>query len=156
MPDAPGQRVMHGKGVPSRQMQGKESGKWNEAQREKLAQWRSERYAVRQPMKNDVVMRSKAGEPVVDLFADPELHLCAKWYGPGGVCENAFMKDWGEEGLCWCNPPFSRLQEVVQKIVDDRAQVILIMPHWTNYQWFEDVQPYVVRKYFYKKGTLFF
>ena len=97
MPDAPGQRVMHEKGVPSRQMQGKESGKWNEAQREKLAQWRSERYAVRQPMKNDVVMRLKAGEPVVDLFADPELHLCAKWYGPGGVCENAFMKDWGGE-----------------------------------------------------------
>ena len=152
--DAPEQREMHGKGVPSQRRRGEEN--LTPAQKKRLREFKTERYAVRLPMKNDILLRLKVGEPTIDLFADQELHMCPRWFGHGGEHLNSFEMDWGREELGWCNPPFSRLQEVVQKIVDDRAKVILIMPHWTSNQWFHDIQPYVQRKYFYKKGTLFF
>ena len=125
-------------------------------QRRKIKKVLDERYSVRKPMMNEIIMRLQAGEPTVDLLADRELHMCPRWYGKGGEQLDAFAEDWGKEELCWCNPPFSAMQEVVDKLIRDRARSILIMPHWRSQDWFQDVQPYVKKTYFYKKKTLLF
>ena len=55
---------------------------------------RQERYAVRKPIFNDVMIRlagrgGQALRPKVDAFADHELHLCGRWWGPGSEVPNA-------------------------------------------------------------------
>lgn len=118
---------------------------------------RTERYMVRRPMVNDIIMRLNTRTPTVDGFGDAELHVWPRWWGPGSSeCEDAFSMYWGSEPLLWLNPPFTLLDRVVQKLMADRGTAILVMPHWQN-QWFYDaVKPFVVRKQFYKAGTMLF
>ena len=115
-----------------------------------------ERYAVRRPIFNDILTRLGAPEPSVDAFADAELHLLSKWWGPGSSTPDSFAADWSSEELLWCNPPFSRLQDVVDKIIKEEARGILILPHWSNQKYFQDIQKYIVKKFLYPVGTRFF
>jgi hypothetical protein len=48
-----------------------------------VRRYKSERYAVRKPVMNDMLMRLHCGKPQVDCFADSQLHVCDKWWGPG-------------------------------------------------------------------------
>jgi hypothetical protein len=118
---------------------------------------RTERYMVRRPMVNDIIMRLNTRIPTVDGFGDAELHVWPRWWGPGSSeCEDAFSVHWGSEPLLWLNPPFTLLDKVVEKLMADCGTAILVMPHWQN-QWFYDaVKPFVVRKQFYKTGTMLF
>ena len=68
--------------------------------------YHTERYAVRRPMYNDIVLRMGVGYPQVDLFADRELHLCDVWCGHGSeFAPDAMACDWVGGRLKWCNPP---------------------------------------------------
>jgi len=107
-------------------------------------------------MMSDIILRLKYGWPSVDVFADCQIHVCERWWGPGSLLPDAFTVHWGSEPLLWLNPPFTLLNRVVSKLKSDRAVGILIMPHWTNQPFFEEVKPYIVRKYFYRKGTMMF
>ena len=40
--------------------------------------------------------------------------------------------------------------------MNDQAGAVLMMPHWADQPFFKEVQPYIVRKYWYRKGTLMF
>ena len=53
-------------------------------------------------------------------------------------------------------PPFSMLTAVIRKILRDKAVAVVIMPHWKNQPFFQEVQPYIVRKHYYPKNTLMF
>ena len=53
-------------------------------------------------------------------------------------------------------PPFSLLDEVVEKIRNDGAKAVLIMPQWEGHRFFEEVQPMIFRKHIYPKGTRVF
>ena len=109
-------------------------------------QYKTESYAVRRPLWNDIIMRLGGEVPSVDAFAEKKLHLLEKWWGPGSQCPDAFKKRWSQERLLWCNAPFSMLAEVVKKIREDRARAILVVPNWTNQKWFEDLQDMVLKK----------
>ena len=99
--------------------------------------YHTERYAVRRPMYNDIVLRMGVGYPQVDLFADRELHLCDVWCGPGsGFAPDAMAYHWGGGRLHWCNPPYSMLAEVIDKAVRAQAFVIVLVPYWTNQDMF--------------------
>ena len=77
----------------------------------------------------EILQKLGVEPPSVDAFADYELHLCSRWWGPGSTeSEDAFSRDWGKESLLWINPPFSFLNQVVRKIGEDGAKAILIMP----------------------------
>ena len=80
-----------------------------------------------------------------------------KVVGPGSnESEDAFTKNWGKEPLVWMNPPFSLLDSVVDKIKNDGAQAILIMPQWEDQRYFEEVQPMILKKCVYSKGAKVF
>ena len=123
-------------------------------------QFKSERYMVRRSMYRKIVnhLGLEDNEPEVDMFADPELHQLPRWFGPGGVCKDAFSTSWDFEimGLGWANPPFSRLQEVIDKIVHDGCRCVLVVPMWPTCGWYDDVQPYIMKKFYIAAGQKVF
>lgn len=123
--------------------------------------WKSEAYAVRRPIINDIFLRLqlKTERPTVDCFAEETLHVCQRWWGPSStLCSDAFSTSWARERepLLWVNPPFSQLGAVVSKLIRDAGRAILIMPNWRSFGWFAQIQPYVVKKYLYPTGTRMF
>lgn len=117
---------------------------------------KTECYAVRRPMYNDIVARMGSGLPTVDVFSNSQLHLVDRWWGPGSPIPDSFQVYWGQEPLLWLNPPFSLLGKVVQKLEADKARGILICPHWTSEEWYPKVKKMSTKSYFYKRGTLLF
>ena len=116
-----------------------------------------ERYAVRKPIMSEALQQLGVGTPSVDAFADHELYMCPRWWGPGSIEEeDAFNRNWGDEPLLWINPPFSFLDQVVNKIRQDKAKAVLVMPEWEDHTFFESVQPLIVRRYLFPKGTRVF
>ena len=53
-------------------------------------------------------------------------------------------------------PPYSKLNEVMKKAVEERIRAVLVVPDWRSESWWQEVQQYVVEKYYYRKGTLVF
>lgn len=117
---------------------------------------KTERYAVRKPIMNDMLMRLRCGKPSVDAFADCELHNCDKWWGPGSSVENSLDISWKEESLVWCNPPWSLLKATVSKIIEEKVLAVLVCPHWPSEEYYRMVQPFIKARHFYKKGSLVF
>ena len=113
-------------------------------------------YAVRKPIMKDILFRLQCPPPTVDAFANRALHMCDRWWGEGGEVEDAFIMDWGQEQMLWVNPPFSRLNEVIPKLVDEQARGILIMPHWKNQMFFDEVWKIVQKKHYYPRGSRVF
>ncbi len=67
--------------------------------------------------------------PVRDVFANKE-KMFEKWYGEGSPdSTNAFGKNWGGE-ILWINPPFNLFPQVLNKIVQDKAHAVIIVPYW--------------------------
>ena len=54
------------------------------------------------------------------------------------------------------NPPFSYLNLVVNKIHNEGARAILIMPQWDDHSYFKDVQHMILRKCVYPEGSRVF
>ena len=89
--------------------------------------WVSERYQVREGMVRDVLMRLQV-QPVLDAFADEDTHVLPVWWGDGGAVRDAFGVDWGKMGVLWMDPPYSRLPEVVTKLLRDGGKAVMIKP----------------------------
>ena len=95
--------------------------------------------------------------PTVDAFADSELNLVERSWGPGSTeFEDARAAPWENEKLVWANPPFTMLKQFVEKIVASKAKVILICPHWPGRPYLPKALSMAVRKYLYPKGTKMF
>ena len=76
----------------------------------------------------------------VDAAANTENTLCARWYGPGGVGEDALEMPW--DGVVWCNPPYG---PAVANFVDAAlfaiggriaTTVVMLLPSRTDTRWF--------------------
>lgn len=78
-----------------------------------------------------------------DLFADDQLtkvpnRFYSRFMCPGSQGVDAFKHAWAwdvkggefKRRLCFCNPPFGLLAEVIAKIVEERVDVVLIYPEW--------------------------
>ena len=75
-----------------------------------------------------------------DLAASEENTKCPRFIS---IDEDALLQDWTKlEGPCWINPPFSRLDEFVEKasrtiLLEDAPVIVIIMPITRNEQpWF--------------------
>ena len=94
----------------------------------------SESYAVR----DKYVHRIKTLwglEPEVDGFATEANKRFGCWWGQGSPeGEDAFQQNWAGR-LLWLNPPFSKLNEVVEKIAQDGAHAVLVVPDWARRTW---------------------
>ena len=69
--------------------------------------WGRERWRVRENMYNDILHNLGVGQPLIEIFADEQLHVTYRWWRPGSTeTQDAFTRHWGSEGLLWCNPPY--------------------------------------------------
>ena len=82
----------------------------------------------------------KYGTPTIDLFASrlnfKVQRYCAWEPDPGAVYIDGFMYDWGQEKLCYAFPPFSVIHMVIQKLIQDEAAAILVVPAWHTQAWY--------------------
>jgi len=92
----------------------------------------------------------------VDAFADSRNHRFPRWWGDGGESPDAFQKDWGQEGLLWCNPPFEMLAQITAKLIAEKGRMVLVCPDWPSQGWLHSIQKHVLRRMLVPKGTLFF
>ena len=93
---------------------------------------KNEEYAVIQPW-FDYIVDWSGLEFTVDAFAPAKQHLLPRFWDP---VKDAFCQDWSQDVL-WMNPPFSLLEEVLDKIVREGAQGVLVVPVWTSLPWFD-------------------
>lgn len=84
------------------------------------------------------VLSQRYGEFDVDLFATHLDTHCPTFYSfpasPGCAAIDAMEQSW-VDGNLWVNPPFSKIELVLDKIVKDKATGVVILPVWRNQQW---------------------
>jgi Reverse transcriptase (RNA-dependent DNA polymerase)/DNA N-6-adenine-methyltransferase (Dam) len=82
---------------------------------------------------------SSFGSPAIDLFASKDNQKCQKyisWQGePGCIAVDAFTVNWNSY-FFYAFPPFSLILRVLQKIIEDRARGIVVVPLWPTQPWF--------------------
>ena len=91
--------------------------------------YRTENYQlVRLLLENGLAALQVDLNEVVELFASKERHMmqlyCSRYLN------NAYRFYWKSMGLCYANPPFSQLAELLTKIALERARVVLCTPDW--------------------------
>ena len=87
-----------------------------------------------------IAICAKFGKPSIDLFASRLNHnvrrYCSWEPDPQATYIDCFMYDWGQENLCYAFPLFSVIHKVIQKMIQDAAELILIVPAWYTQPWF--------------------
>ena len=77
--------------------------------------------------------------PDIDLFAsrlNAKTDCFVSWHPePGAMAVDAFSISWANL-KCYAFPPFSLLTQVLAKIRNDKALVLLIAPVWTAQNWY--------------------
>ena len=77
--------------------------------------------------------------PVLDMFASTLNHQVPKYFSwtldPQAVGMDTFSVNW-DKGLLYMFPPFSLIQKCLQKIIKDKATVLLITPVWQSRSWY--------------------
>ncbi|KAJ8914717.1 hypothetical protein NQ315_017427 [Exocentrus adspersus] len=79
------------------------------------------------------------GSPDIDIFASRNNHKCARYISwlkdPGAEAVDAFTIDWGNI-FFYAFPPFSQILRTLQKIKNDKAEGILVVPYWKSQSWY--------------------
>ena len=109
-------------------------------------------------MIKDILYRLNEKAPSLHAFADA--HNC-RWpriWGQGGERPDAWQEDWNQDkvGTLWCNPPFTDLLEVIKKVDNDQAHIILIAPEWPEFDYFAPMGTHCSKYYHYPEGTRMF
>ena len=80
------------------------------------------------------------GNPIIDLFASRYklVPYCSYRLDPNAIFVDAFTFNWGTN-FNYIFPPFSILGAVLRKIVEDKADAILIAPLQPTQSWFPEV-----------------
>jgi hypothetical protein len=80
--------------------------------------------------------------PLVDWFATSANNQLSRFYSwrpnPAAEGTDAFDFDWGQE-FGYIFPPFILIPRILRKIIEDRAEVILIHPDWPGALWAPDL-----------------
>ena len=119
------------------------------------ARWVSENYYVRTEYVRDIIFRFRV-LPTCDAFASHQDFRFPIWWGPlSPFSEDSFSQNWGE-GLLWMNPPYSRLNEVLDKVRADAAHVLFVAPRWGARLWYKEAEKLAVAKLVYPPGIHFF
>ena len=98
---------------------------------------RSSEWKLRESVFKHIV--SIFGKPDIDLFASRINHQLSNYISwrpdPGAKAVDAFSINWSPT-YNYCFPPFSIILKVLQKIQQDKAQAIVVVPYWTTQNWF--------------------
>ena len=79
------------------------------------------------------------GKPNIDLFASRTNTQCSKFISwkpdPEAWAVDAFTVSWKRLSF-YAFPPFALIGRVLQKIINDEAEGILVVPNWPSQPWF--------------------
>ena len=88
-------------------------------------------------------------KPTIDLFAtrlNKQLPKYVSWSpDPGSMATDAFSMTWTNFKF-YAFPPFSVIGSVVSKIIKDKADGIIIIPHWNTQYWLPTIMRLLVEK----------
>lgn len=89
------------------------------------------------------------GNPEMDLFATKNNAKCSKFVSwmrdPDAVTVDAFTLSWS--GLdFYALPPFAIILRILQKIINDKAEGIVVVPYWPSQPWFPLFTAFLVEK----------
>ena len=102
----------------------------------------------RTPPQVFAALNARYGPFTLDVAADARNHLCARWYGPGGLAEDALAVSWQQAGgpvRAWCNPSYSRgmIDRFMRKAVDEagrgHARTTFLVPANTDLPWWHEL-----------------
>lgn len=75
----------------------------------------------------------------IDLFATKNNTKCKRYISwkpdPNAIAIDAFTVSWKKE-FFYAFPPFSLILKTIQKIIEDKAEGVLIVPYWKSQPWF--------------------
>lgn len=84
-------------------------------------------------------IKTKFGRFQIDLFATNINSKCSKfvsWFkDPEAVAVDAFTISW-RNLYFYAFPPFALVLRVIRKIIDDRAEGVLLVPYWPTQVWY--------------------
>ena len=84
-------------------------------------------------------MQRKFGKPEIDLFAsrlNRQLTRYVSWHPePEAETTDAFSLDWGTLKF-YAFPPFCLVGKCLQKIINDKASGVLVVPDWSTQPWY--------------------
>ena len=87
--------------------------------------------------------------PTIDLFASRLNHKVDSYVSwdphPGALAADAFNQNWANK-LFYAFPPFSLITRVLQKVREDGAEGIVVVPLWPTKPWYPVVMTTLVRK----------
>ena len=79
------------------------------------------------------------GKPGIDLFATYQNTKCSKFiswtFDPESIVIDAFTVSWTDKQF-YAFPAFALIHRTINKIVQDQAEGILVVPYWRSQPWF--------------------
>lgn len=83
---------------------------------------------------------SHFGHPLVDLFASATNHQVPRSFSrdPGAEAIDALRSPW-PSGLLYAFPPFPLISRVLKKLLEEKAELILLAPRWPRRNWYADL-----------------
>lgn len=99
------------------------------------------------------------GIPSIDLFASKANHKCDRyisWFkDPDSLAVDAFTVTWSREYF-YAFPPFSVILKTLNKIREDKAEGIVVVPFWPTQPWFPLYNKLLIKDpiYFYPNNNL--
>lgn len=84
-------------------------------------------------------IQASLGYPEIDLFASISNHKCKKYVSrlsdPGASAVDAFTLNWNKLNF-YAFPPFCLILRVIHKIIQDKAEGIVVVPEWSSQPWY--------------------
>lgn len=84
----------------------------------------------------------------LDLFStrfNAKLEKFVSWgFDPLAYAVDAFSLNWSDF-IAYAFPPFSLINRILDKVILDKAEMVLITPHWPTQSWFATLQLLTVR-----------
>lgn len=103
------------------------------------SQWALNPQVFQQWVANHPLITSRGGL-TIDVFADNSTCKVPRFYSrywcPGTLGVNAFLHPWalnqvsGDRELCYINGDFSRMGEILRKVIDERVNCAIVYPDW--------------------------
>lgn len=88
-------------------------------------------------------LNSRFGPLDCDLFASRLNHKLDKYVSwhpdPNSNFVDAFSQRWTDLGLCYAFPPFNLIGKVLNKVINEKLELILIAPNWPTQHWFSSL-----------------
>ena len=90
------------------------------------------------------------GKPTIDLFASRLNHqvsrYCAWEADVSAVYIDGLMYDWSREKLAYAFPPFSIIHKTIQKMIKQKAEIIMVVPYWRTQPWFALLDKLIIQR----------